>query len=282
MFDSNNWDSLLLLLSIRGFPPTWISWIKTLLSSGKTMILLNGISGPWINCKKWPSLGRPHIAIYIHHCRRPASAHNPASWLTRRPPPPSLPKLTSDRSLICQRHAHHRSCFHSCSFPAQEKLRQLRPSYRPRHQLPQNHFRTHPHWPCRHCPEHCQLIRMSYILLLLGISRVAFLPRETTLLCLWTYNPKFLILSPGMGGKASLSWSPSNLTPVHSRLCRYPLHVCLSHPKEDHQNPRCYPQILLLDCGRNLFWSSVPNCLEKMFANQKPRWSRHTKLDTSK
>jgi mannosylglycoprotein endo-beta-mannosidase len=57
--DSICWDSLLKILRHRGFPPKYVAWVKTLLLTGKTAILLNGVPGPWINCKNDLRLGDP-------------------------------------------------------------------------------------------------------------------------------------------------------------------------------------------------------------------------------
>lgn len=50
-FDSISWPSLDKILLIRGFPAKFKIWINDILSTGKTAILLNGITGPWITCK---------------------------------------------------------------------------------------------------------------------------------------------------------------------------------------------------------------------------------------
>jgi hypothetical protein len=50
-FDSISWTSLLKILRHRGFPDKFCKWIEEILSTGKTAILLNGVPGPWINCK---------------------------------------------------------------------------------------------------------------------------------------------------------------------------------------------------------------------------------------
>jgi hypothetical protein len=58
-FDSVKWDSLLAILEHRGFPPRFCRWIRDILTTGKTAILLNGIPGPWINCKNGLRQGDP-------------------------------------------------------------------------------------------------------------------------------------------------------------------------------------------------------------------------------
>lgn len=50
-FDSVSWEALLTILSHRGFPQAWTSWLSSVLFSSKTAILLNDIPGNWINCQ---------------------------------------------------------------------------------------------------------------------------------------------------------------------------------------------------------------------------------------
>lgn len=51
-FDSVNWLSLLRILEVRGFPDKWQHWMQLLLRTSKSAVLVNGIPGPWINCKR--------------------------------------------------------------------------------------------------------------------------------------------------------------------------------------------------------------------------------------
>jgi hypothetical protein len=50
-FDSVNWDSLLAILRVRGFDDRWCDWLRLILTSGHTAILLNGVPGDWIRCR---------------------------------------------------------------------------------------------------------------------------------------------------------------------------------------------------------------------------------------
>jgi hypothetical protein len=45
-FDTVSWDFLLELLKAKGFPQTWITWLKNLLISSSSFIKVNGIFGP--------------------------------------------------------------------------------------------------------------------------------------------------------------------------------------------------------------------------------------------
>jgi hypothetical protein len=50
-FDSVSWDSLLEILDARGFPPTWCDWMRLLLTSSRSAMVVNGCPGPWFTCK---------------------------------------------------------------------------------------------------------------------------------------------------------------------------------------------------------------------------------------
>ena len=58
-FDCVSWDSLNANLHHRGFPQTWCTWMCDLLCTGKTVVLLNGEPGRWINCKRGLRQGDP-------------------------------------------------------------------------------------------------------------------------------------------------------------------------------------------------------------------------------
>jgi len=50
-FDTVNSGSLLRILHARGFPDTWQTWIKSLLSSSKSAVLVNGVPGYENRCR---------------------------------------------------------------------------------------------------------------------------------------------------------------------------------------------------------------------------------------
>jgi len=58
-FDSVCWESLLTILKVRGFPAQWCDWIKNLQETSKSAILLNGVPGRWISCRKGLRQGDP-------------------------------------------------------------------------------------------------------------------------------------------------------------------------------------------------------------------------------
>lgn len=58
-FDSVDWDALMNMLMARGFPSLWCDWMKELLQTSKSAVLVNGCPGPWINCKRGLRQGDP-------------------------------------------------------------------------------------------------------------------------------------------------------------------------------------------------------------------------------
>jgi hypothetical protein len=58
-FDTVSWDTLLKILKLRGFDQRWINWIRSLMVTAKTAILLNGVSRPWIQIKRGLRQGDP-------------------------------------------------------------------------------------------------------------------------------------------------------------------------------------------------------------------------------
>lgn len=58
-FDSVSWEALDAILAARGFGDQWHAWMNTLLSTGRAAILLNGVPGPWIPCKRGLRQGDP-------------------------------------------------------------------------------------------------------------------------------------------------------------------------------------------------------------------------------
>lgn len=58
-FDSINWQSLREVMHVRGFPAIWCDWMDMILQTSRSAILLNGIPGPWIDCKRGLRQGDP-------------------------------------------------------------------------------------------------------------------------------------------------------------------------------------------------------------------------------
>jgi hypothetical protein len=58
-FDKIEHEVILQVLHHKGFPEKWISWIKLLLGSGSSCVLLNGVPGKHFNCKRGVRQGDP-------------------------------------------------------------------------------------------------------------------------------------------------------------------------------------------------------------------------------
>ena len=58
-FDTIEHDIILKILQYKGFDDRWIGWVKMLLSSGSSSVLLNGIPGNHFHCKRGVRQGDP-------------------------------------------------------------------------------------------------------------------------------------------------------------------------------------------------------------------------------
>jgi len=58
-FDTVIWESLDTILKARGFHDRWCAWMRDILSSSKSAVLVNGCPGPWITCKRGLRQGDP-------------------------------------------------------------------------------------------------------------------------------------------------------------------------------------------------------------------------------
>ncbi|CAD6269245.1 unnamed protein product [Miscanthus lutarioriparius] len=58
-FDTVNWDALDLVLQTRGFSDKWRRWIMCILQSSHSVVLVNGVPGPWTNCRRGLRQGDP-------------------------------------------------------------------------------------------------------------------------------------------------------------------------------------------------------------------------------
>lgn len=59
VFDSVSWDSLDKILAARGFDDRWRRWVANVLTSGKTSVMLNGVPGRWLQCRRGLRQGDP-------------------------------------------------------------------------------------------------------------------------------------------------------------------------------------------------------------------------------
>jgi hypothetical protein len=58
-FDTVHWEGLQTILQARGFNELWRYWIKDILQSSKSAVLVNGCPGPWVTCKRGLRQGNP-------------------------------------------------------------------------------------------------------------------------------------------------------------------------------------------------------------------------------
>jgi hypothetical protein len=58
-FDTFEHDLILQVLSFRGFGPKWLGWIRDILQSGTSSVLLNGVPGKTFHCKRGVRQGDP-------------------------------------------------------------------------------------------------------------------------------------------------------------------------------------------------------------------------------
>jgi hypothetical protein len=58
-FDKIEHQAILHMLQSKGFGPKWIGWIKNILDSGTSSVLLNGVPGKVFQCKRGVMQGDP-------------------------------------------------------------------------------------------------------------------------------------------------------------------------------------------------------------------------------
>ena len=58
-FDTTEHSAILEILGCKGFPPLVIRWIKEIIPSGSSSVLLNGVPGKKIVCKRGVRQGDP-------------------------------------------------------------------------------------------------------------------------------------------------------------------------------------------------------------------------------
>ncbi|KAK1685445.1 hypothetical protein QYE76_046293 [Lolium multiflorum] len=58
-FDSINWSSLRAIMRVRGFPELWCDWLEAIFTSSRSAVVLNGIPGRWITCRRGLRQGDP-------------------------------------------------------------------------------------------------------------------------------------------------------------------------------------------------------------------------------
>jgi hypothetical protein len=51
-FDKVEHETILQVLMAKGVGPKWLKWVKAILSSGTSAVLLNGVTGKTIHCRR--------------------------------------------------------------------------------------------------------------------------------------------------------------------------------------------------------------------------------------
>lgn len=58
-FDTVEHSAIIKMLVVLGFPSRWIDWVQSILSSGSSSVLLNGVLGKIFSCKRGVRQGNP-------------------------------------------------------------------------------------------------------------------------------------------------------------------------------------------------------------------------------
>ena len=62
-FDKIEYSTIIAMLKAKGFGPRWIKWVNSILLSASTSVLLNGVAGKKIICKRGVRQGDPHSPL---------------------------------------------------------------------------------------------------------------------------------------------------------------------------------------------------------------------------
>ena len=65
-FDTIEHKAILEILKCKGFPPLVLKWVKEILTSGSSSILLNGVPGKKFHCRRGVRQGDPlSLILYV-------------------------------------------------------------------------------------------------------------------------------------------------------------------------------------------------------------------------
>ena len=62
-FDKVEYKAIIAMLKAKGFGPRWINWVTNILHSASTYVLLNGVGGKKIICRRGVKQGDPHSPL---------------------------------------------------------------------------------------------------------------------------------------------------------------------------------------------------------------------------
>lgn len=105
-FDSVNSESLLRILQVQGFPDKWIRWVRSLLTTSRSAVMVNGVPEPWITCKRGLRQGdtlSPYLFLLVanvlqHLIKRNGHIAHPLDW--HAPPPCAVLQYADDTILV--------------------------------------------------------------------------------------------------------------------------------------------------------------------------------------
>jgi hypothetical protein len=121
-FDSVCWGSLLAVLRVRGFPDKWCGWIRQLQEIAKSAVLLNGVPGRWISCRRGLRQGDP-LSPYLFILVADVLQIMLTQDATLRHP------LAADRPCAVLQHADDTLIVASASSDAVQRLKELLGSF---------------------------------------------------------------------------------------------------------------------------------------------------------
>jgi len=58
-FDTVEHSTIFQMMEHLGFPPKWLQWMKLIFASGTSSVLLNGVPGKTIHCRRGVRQGDP-------------------------------------------------------------------------------------------------------------------------------------------------------------------------------------------------------------------------------